>query len=130
MEIEEPYESVSDADHEVKSSVKVNNTAVDSNNIVIDALERISSWKKMRHVVAITLIWKEILHRHERQNISNSNTLYLNMCLVHTTEVAIVRLFQGRYFEKDINALRNGKSISKQSNIYMLDPFLDEKCIL
>ena len=65
-----------------------------------------------------------------KDNISNSNTLYLNMCLVHTTEVAIVRLFQGRYFEKDINALRNGKSISKQSNIYMLDPFLDEKCIL
>ena len=84
----------------------------------------------MRHVVAIMLIWKEILHRHERQNISNSYTLYLNMCLVHTTEVAIIRLFQGRYFEKDINVLRNGKSISKQSNIYMLDPFLDEKCIL
>ena len=84
----------------------------------------------MRHVVAIMLIWKEILHHHERQDISNSNTLYLNMCLVHTTEVAIIRLFQGRYFEKDINVLRNGKSISKQSNIYMLDPFLDEKCIL
>ena len=84
----------------------------------------------MRHVVAIMLIWKEILHHHERQDISNSNTLYLNMCLVHTTEVAIIRLFQGRYLEKDINALRNGKSISKQSNIYMLDPFLDEKCIL
>ena len=114
MEIEEPYESVSDADHEVKSSVKVNNTADDSNNIAIDALERISSWKKMRHVVAITLIWKEILHRHERQNISNSNTLYLNMCLVHTAEVAIVRLFQGRYFEKDINALRNVYFQTKQ----------------
>ena len=37
---------------------------------------------------------------------------------------------QGRYFEKNINALRNGKSISKQNNIYKLDPFLDEKYIL
>ena len=50
-------ESVNDADHEIKSSVKVNTTAVDSNDIVIDELERISSWKKMTHV-AIMLKWK------------------------------------------------------------------------
>ena len=75
-EIEEHYESVSDADPEVKSTFKVNTTAVDSNSIVIDALERISSWKKMRHVATIMLKWKEILHSHERQKISNPNTLY------------------------------------------------------
>ena len=129
-EIEEHYESVNDADPEVKSSVKVNTTAVYSSNIVIDAIERISSWKKMRHVVAIMLKWEEILHNHKRQKMSNSNTWYLDMCLVQTAEEAIIRLCQGRYFEKDINALCNGKSISKQSNIYKLDPFLDEKYIL
>ena len=129
-EIEEHYESVNDADPEVKSSVKVNTTAVDSNNIVIGALERISSWKKMRHVVAIMLKWKEILHNHERQKISNRNIWYLDMCSMQTAEVAIIRLCQGRYFEKDINALRNGKSISKQRNIYKLDPFLEKKGIL
>ena len=81
-EIEEYDESVNDPDPEVKSSVKVNTTVVDSNNIVIDALERMSSWKKMRHVVPIMLKWKETLHSHKRQKISNSNTWYLDMCLV------------------------------------------------
>ena len=38
-EIEEHYESGNDAEPEVKSSVKVNTTEVDSNNIVVDALE-------------------------------------------------------------------------------------------
>ena len=86
--------------------VKVNATAVDSNNNVIDALERMSSWKKMRHVVAIMLKWKEILHSHKRQKMSNSNTWYLDTCLVQTAEEVIIRLCQGRYFEKNINALK------------------------
>ena len=62
-EIEQHYESVNDAD------VKVNTTAVDGNNIVVDALDRISSGKKMRHVMAIMLKWKEILHNHKKQDI-------------------------------------------------------------
>ena len=73
------------------------------------------------------LKWKEILHCHERQKISNSNTWYLDVFSVQTAEVAIIRLCQGRYFEKDINALQNGKPIFKQSKIYKLDPFLDKK---
>ena len=52
------------------------------------------------------------------------------MCSVQTAEVAIIRFCQGRYFEKGISASRNSKSISKQSSIYKLDPFLDEKGIL
>ena len=71
-EIEENYESVIDADPEAESSVKVNTTAVDSSNIVIDALERMSSRKKMRHVVPIMLKWKEILHSHKRQKMSTA----------------------------------------------------------
>ena len=73
------------------------------------------------------LKWKEILHCHERQKISNSNTWYLDVFSVQTAEVAIIRLCQGRYFEKDINALQNGKPIFKQSKIYKLDPFLEKK---
>ena len=73
------------------------------------------------------LKWKEILHRHERQKISNSNTWYLDSCSEQIAEVAVIRLCQRRYFEKDINALRSGKSVSKQSNIYNLDPFLHKK---
>ena len=91
-EIEKHYESANDADPEVKSSVKVNTTAVDSNNFVLDALERISSWKKMRNVVPIMLTWKEILHSHERQKISNSNAGHLDMSSVKTAEVTIIRL--------------------------------------
>ena len=52
------------------------------------------------------------------------------MCSVQTAEVAIIRLCQGRYFEKGIKVSQNGKSISKQGNIYKLDPFFDEKGIL
>ena len=94
-EIEEHYVSVNSADPEVKNSVKFNTMPVDSNKKdALDALERMSSWKKIRHVVAIMLKWKEILHRHERQKISNSNTWYSNMCSMQTAEVAIIRLFQ------------------------------------
>ena len=99
-------------------AVKVNTIVVDSNNIVIDALERVPSWYKMRYLVDIMLKWKEILHCHERQKISNSNTWYLDSCSEQIAEVAVIRLCQRRYFEKDINALRSGKSVSKQSNIY------------
>ena len=49
---------------------------------------------------------------------------------MRTAEVAIIRLCQGRYFEKDSSALHNCKSISKQSNIHKLDLFLDKKGIL
>ena len=36
-------------------AVKVNAIVVDGNNTVIDALERVPSWKKMRHLVEIML---------------------------------------------------------------------------
>ena len=49
---------------------------------------------------------------------------------MQTAEVSVIRLCQRRYFEKDINALCSGKSVSKQSNIYKLDPFLEKKEIL
>ena len=45
-------------------AIKVNTAAIDSNNIGVAALERISTWK-MRYVVEIMLKWKEILHNHE-----------------------------------------------------------------
>ena len=45
-------------------AIKVNTTAVDSNNIGVAALERVSTWK-MRYVVEIMLKWKGILHNHE-----------------------------------------------------------------
>ena len=36
-------------------AVKVNAIVVDGNNTVIDTLERVPSWKKMRHLVEIML---------------------------------------------------------------------------
>ena len=65
-----------------------------------------------------------------KDKISNSNIWHLDMRSVQAADVAIIKLCQGKYFEKDINALCNGKSISKQSNIYKLDPFLSENDIL
>ena len=58
LEIKQHYESLNDGDPEVKSCVKVNTTAVNSNKIIVYALERISLWKKMWCVVAIMLKWK------------------------------------------------------------------------
>ena len=39
----------------IMKAVKVNAIVVDGNNTVIDALERVPSWKKMRHLVEIML---------------------------------------------------------------------------
>ena len=84
----------------------------------------------MRHVVAIMLKWKEVLHSPKRQKMLNSHTWYLDMCLVQTAEEAVIRLCHRRYFEKDINTLHHAKSVSKQSSVCKLDLFLDEKDIL
>ena len=53
-------------------------------------------------------------------------TLYLSAVEMNTAEVKVIKLHQQLYFTSEFNTLRKNFAITKHSNLYNLQPVLDE----
>ena len=119
---------VSDTDVEVKYSLKVNLTLSSVN--MINSLKKTSSWKRVQRIMVVIMKYKETWLNLAKKQKANTDDLNVDMNLLQKGETAVIRLNQRRAFQKQISALKNGKTISGQSNIYKLDPFLDNDGVL
>ena len=126
--IEKDVQMASDTDAEVKYSVKVN--LVSSSVNIINVFEKISSWKKIKRIMAVIMKYKETLLNLAKKRKAKTDGLIVDMNLLQKDETAVIRLSQGRAFQKGISTPENERAISGQSSIFKLDPFLDNDGIL
>ena len=125
----------SNNDPEIKRVAVVN--MVDQKQDILSILEsRVSSWVKMKRVLALVMLFKSKL----LSKISEGKT-YLNsernglidVQMMEQAKRLIIRMVQRRSFRTEIETIRsNGKNqyIKRESPLYRLDPFIAEDGII
>ena len=118
---EEPAPIPSD-DPEVKGHTFA--TKCHEENDVLSHLRRLSSWSKMKRVMAICLNIKDLLNRTKKVNQISSTDMA-------RAEEVIIKLVQQECFKDELQDLTSAtNSVKSNSSVLKLDPFIDEKGFL
>ena len=120
-------------DPEIKKCLQIN--CISTRNDILEALEsRISSWYKMKKVVAMVLRYKKLLKKVQK---GESQGEMINSSLLKEAEIEIIKMVQARKFAAEIKSLRPRDCSSDEegrlnanSKVSQLDPFLDEDGVL
>ena len=106
-------------------------------DIVAGLEERISSWPRLKRIVALVLSFKKKVLDCIR---GNSSTKELDHTRQHSVpsdlegikmaEKEIIRSVQRRHFGEELISLGKGKCLKSCSSIVKLDPFIDDEGIL
>ena len=108
--VEKDVQMLSDTDVEVKYSLKVNLTSPSVN--IINSLEKRSSWKKVKRIMAVIMKYKETWLNLAKKWKVNTDGPIVDMNLLQKGETAVIMLYERRAFQKEISTLENGKTIS------------------
>ena len=119
---------VSYKDVEVKYSLKINLASSSVN--IINSLEKASSWKRVKRIMAFIIKYKETWLNLAKKRKANTDGPIVDMNLLQKVETAVIRLYKRRAFQKEIITLENRKTISGQSRIFKLDPYVDNDGVL
>ncbi|XP_032416535.1 uncharacterized protein LOC116718567 isoform X10 [Xiphophorus hellerii] len=148
------YDSLPVADAEIKKDVTVNAVVEEAKNPTSFFISYFSSWMKLKTSVAWVLKLKELLLQlsqkrkefsdmmHESaedanikeqkvlQKMQQFKTMLKIQCLTSedltAAEHFIILFEQHHRFEPEISALRANKTVSKDSQLYRLDPVIDD----
>ena len=136
---------ISDNDPEVKKGVETfaNKVSVTCDYIG-NAMEKISSWSRLKKIIAWILRYKNILRNRSQHSNTNktiklqfddSTITPLRISEVNEAENEIVKYIQKQTFEDELASLSgvrkntqgtaNPNSLKKNSSIYKLDPVLE-----
>ena len=88
---------ICEEDPEVKHTFNTNLTS--SRTTTLDRLERISSWSKMKQVVAIMLRFKDVLLDIIKSNKINTTGQLVDMNLLQRSESSIIKMYQQSCFQ-------------------------------
>ena len=132
-------QEIQDDDPEVGAEVKVHVAALHEG--IIERLESFfSDWTRIKRVVTWILNYKKslILNRRHQPSDCTPKALSptdLDVSLLEYAQERVIRLHQQQVFGKEINHLRDGnkddkKLLSRRSDIYNLDSYIDEKGLL
>ena len=122
--------TVSDNDPELRSSLSLNTSSVYDWDI--DRFNHVSSWFRLKKVVAICLAYRKVLRARVAKDrlsqlypvdsITADDLLY--------AESEIVRIVQSHCFKDEITRLQNGGTLLRSSPLFKLHCFLDKTGIL
>ena len=116
-------------DVEIKKVKVVNAVKVKGMRTVLEILEeRISSWHRMKRVVAWVI---RFARRRHRKGVSPNQDLSVSE--INTAETIITKWVQARSFEKDLKSIEGNKTrkLKKwKGNLWRLNPFLDEDGVM
>ena len=117
-----------DDDPEVKR-IQVHATKVKvSENFLERLVMKLSSWNRLRRVLAWILLFKrKLLMKINGKSFSNNN---LSVEDIKVAEMFILRQVQGDSFHEDKKNLLISKPLKQSSSIYSLDPYVDENEII
>ena len=122
---------VSPDDPEVKKKVIVSTTSVDIKSPLSLLEERISSWFKLRRIVAKLLFWKKKPHLPVRNLSSNHQpTQHPTMEDLREAELRIIKNHQSMCFPLELRSLTMQKAASPKSRLSNLNPFIEDDGLL
>ena len=139
---------ISDSDPEVKKTVEVfANKANDQSNHITEAIEKFSSWTRLKKVMAWVLRYKQSLKKQSQRRKAKEAISYqsdvskitpLSVSEVNEAETEIVKFVQKQNFTEELLALSRVSRVCKEtekkatknltkknSSIYKLDPVLE-----
>ena len=115
---------VKEDDMEVKRSIKVHAVCAKERSVLEILEERISSWNKMKRVIAwiyrfVSIEWR----RNKKEEMSVQE--------IQEAEIRIIKLMQQRAYKNEIVRLQKGETAKKgMERLYKLNPFIDKKGVL
>ena len=80
--------------------------------------------------MAFIIKYKETWLNLAKKRKANTDGPIVDMNLLQKVETAVIRLYKRRAFQKEIITLENRKTISGQSRIFKLDPYVDNDGVL
>jgi hypothetical protein len=86
---------------------------------------KVSSYKRVKRIIGFCLRFV-----HNCTNPNNKNLGALSCGELQAANVAIVKIVQKQAFHREIDELRKGKQLSKNSHLIPLNAFLDENGLL
>ena len=108
-----------------------------SEDVITSAENRISSWLKLKRVIALTLLYKQKLLESVKTNKEPSTEIHrsckeklIDLREIQIAELEIIRSVQNRYFGRQIALLRNQKKLGVNNRIFKLDPHVDAQGVL
>lgn len=126
MDIKNTFDLVDSAsDKEIRPEIIANKLAVNKSSIGTHRFSRFSEWNSL--ISAFQCLRRACLIRKGR---TDTERLEDNLQLLQSTELFVIRQVQQEVYCREIDSLRNGKPIPKDSKILSLDPILDEHEIL
>ena len=116
-------EALSQYDPEIKKDIKV--CAIIKNKDITDHLsEKVSSWSKMKRIIAIALCYKNGLlqsaQNRKGNNIDNRQTGLVSLEPIQSAEKEIIKSVQEGYFKDEIEALKKKERLKASSCIIIL----------
>ena len=125
-------------DPEVKKAKVLNTLTHDAlkHTSVLQRLDGFSDWQRANRVIARCLKYKEALLSRTKK--ANTPSISIQVTDLQKAETEIVRQVQSTFFEEEIKILSQnvqssvskGKVLKRESPLYKLDPFLDDKGVL
>ena len=126
-----------DSDPEVKQEVKVNVTKLENNDssILITLEKSVSTWTKMKRIIAWVLKYKKRLLLCSKNEIIEDKCQQLSVDLIERGGLEIIKMVQKQYFTDEMKKLvkpttNDRSNLTKGNSLYKLDPFIDEKGII
>ena len=115
-------EELSEDDPEIKKDIKV--CAIIKNKNIIDHLsEKVSSWSKMKRIIAIALCYKKRLLQSAQKkkgvDIDDRQTGLVSLEDIQSAEREIIKSVQG-FFKDEIEALKKKQRLKASSCIIIL----------
>ena len=105
-------------------------------DIVAGLEERISSWPRLKRIVALMLSFKKKVLDCIRRNSSikemdhtRQHSMLLDLERIKMTEKEIIRSVQRRHFGEELISLGKGKCLKSCSSIVKLNPFIVDEGI-
>ena len=101
---------MSEEDRELKKVIGVNMTQIQENSLLTKFQERISSWTKMKRVMAMILVIKGILlKRLDRVLCWQQLSRIIDVEMIQNGQVAIFKMVQAESFDREIKHLMSKK---------------------
>ena len=126
-------EELSGDDPEIKKDIKVC-TIIENKGIIAYLSENVSSWSKMKRIMAVALCYKRRLLQSVQKkkgiNIDDRQTGLVSLEDIQSAEKEIIKSVQEEYFKDEIEALKKKQMSKASSCIVRLDPFMDSKGLL
>lgn len=122
--IEPPVRSIAHDDVELKSKVVVNVSAHKYLHPIDLLSQHYSSWYRFKKALAWILRLKDLLlHR-------STPSYFLSVDELKKSEIITFRHIQSEYFSEELFSLKSGRSVSKTSRLFKLNPIIDDRHLL